>query len=81
MVKKYKNLPPEVHFLYGSNTWIKKKTGLKICKKIRIKNESKKLEKNINCSVSTLDGAGHRFPITHAEKTAKFVNQIINKIA
>ena len=62
-------LPIDIHFIYGADSDIEKTT-------YRHKVQSDLEIKNINCTVTVLDGAGHH-PMT--ERPTE-VNELVNRI-
>jgi pimeloyl-ACP methyl ester carboxylesterase len=71
MLENHKNLPKNIHFLYGGKSWLESSVGEKIIK------ELEESDSNFNCTVTVVDEATHHLQCTHPDRVNSVVNQIL----
>merc|ERR1712039_209102 len=81
MIRKLHKLPPQVHFVYGDLTWIRREGGMEVCEAIQNYNQRSDIEYPIKCSLTSVKEAQHLLIVTHAKKVLRIINKIMANVS
>ena len=73
ILEAYKNLPREVHFLYGGKSWVENKIGFRVVEALAEKDQK------IRTSVHVIENATHHLQCTHPSQVNQIINNILDK--